>query len=96
MSSPRGRHSCHPGAVESVGLPELRQNASEIVRRVEAGERIEVTVSGRIRAVLVPAESRRWRSWDDVAAALDGPADPDRSAERDLIDHELCDPWAAG
>ncbi|MGD9703554.1 MAG: type II toxin-antitoxin system Phd/YefM family antitoxin, partial [Acidimicrobiia bacterium] len=31
----------------SVGLRELRQDASELVRRVENGEEIEITVAGR-------------------------------------------------
>lgn len=80
--------------MESVGLRELRQNASELVRRVENGERIEVTVAGRPSAVLVPAESRRWRSWSDVVDVFEGPADPDWEADRDQIDQELRDPWA--
>lgn len=33
---------------------ELRNNVSEILRRVEAGERLRVTVSGRPVAELVP------------------------------------------
>ncbi|MGH8626137.1 MAG: type II toxin-antitoxin system Phd/YefM family antitoxin [Gammaproteobacteria bacterium] len=37
--------------MESVGLGELRQNASEIVRRVEAGATVTITVSGRPAAV---------------------------------------------
>ena len=84
---------CYFSGVESVGLRELRQNASELVRRVENGERIEVTVAGRPSAVLVPAESRRWRSWADVAEVFEGPADPDWESDRDQIDQELRDPW---
>ncbi|GAA4191770.1 hypothetical protein GCM10022288_23110 [Gryllotalpicola kribbensis] len=38
----------------SVGIRELRQNASEVVRRVEDGEEIDVTVNGRLAARLVP------------------------------------------
>src|SRR6266566_537840 len=37
-----------------VGLRELRQNASDIVRRVEAGDTVTVTVSGRPAARIVP------------------------------------------
>jgi prevent-host-death family protein len=36
-----------------VGLRELRQPASELVRRVEAGEEITITVAGRPSARLV-------------------------------------------
>ncbi len=38
----------------SVGIRELRQRASELLRRVEEGETIEVTDRGRPVAVLSP------------------------------------------
>ncbi len=38
----------------SVGVRELRQRASELLRRVEAGETIEVTDRGRPVALLSP------------------------------------------
>jgi prevent-host-death family protein len=38
----------------SVGIRELRQRASELVRRVENGESIEITDRGRPVAVLSP------------------------------------------
>lgn len=38
----------------SVGVRELRQRASELLRRVEEGETIEVTDRGRRVAVLSP------------------------------------------
>lgn len=40
--------------MERVGIRELRQNASEYVRRAEAGEIIEVTDRGRPVARLAP------------------------------------------
>ncbi len=40
--------------LERVGIRELRQNASEYVRRAEAGETIEVTDRGRPVARLAP------------------------------------------
>jgi prevent-host-death family protein len=36
------------------GIRELRQRASELIRRVEAGETIEITDRGRPVAVLAP------------------------------------------
>jgi prevent-host-death family protein len=42
----------------SVGVRELRQRASELLRRVEAGETIEVTDRGRPVAVLAPLPGR--------------------------------------
>jgi prevent-host-death family protein len=43
----------------SVGIRELRQRASELLRRVEAGETIEVTDRGRPVAVLAPVPNQR-------------------------------------
>lgn len=40
--------------MSSVGVRELRQRASELLRRVEAGETIEVTDHGRPVAILAP------------------------------------------
>ena len=42
----------------SVGVRELRQRASELLRRVEQGETIEVTDRGRPVAVLSPIPDR--------------------------------------
>jgi prevent-host-death family protein len=38
----------------SIGIRELRQRASEVLRRVEAGETVEVTDRGRPVALLTP------------------------------------------
>jgi prevent-host-death family protein len=61
----------------SVGIRELRQNASEVVRRVEGGEEIDVTVNGRLAARLVPPPSPRPPSarsqpltWSEFAQAM--------------------------
>jgi prevent-host-death family protein len=40
--------------VERIGVTELRQNASAVLRRVAAGEVIEVTDRGRAVARIVP------------------------------------------
>lgn len=80
----------------TVGLRELRQDASELVRRVEeGGETITITVSGRPAAQLVPAPRRTWRSDADARAIFAGPADPQWERDRDLLDARLRDPWAA-
>ncbi len=39
-----------------IGLREVRQNASELVRRAQAGERLTITVSGRPAASLGPVD----------------------------------------
>ncbi|MCU1492369.1 MAG: prevent-host-death protein [Acidimicrobiaceae bacterium] len=77
----------------TVGLRELRQDASELVRRVEGGEEIEITVSGRPAARLVPAAPTRWRHWDDIAGVFGGPADPDWERDRDIVDQTVSNAW---
>jgi prevent-host-death family protein len=66
-----------------VPARELRNDVSRVLRRVEAGERLRVTVSGRPVAELVPLAARpRSMSWD---AFLQGSeywrADPDLVGE---------------
>lgn len=87
---------CYRGGMvmDVVGLRELRQHASDLVRRVEEGEEITITVAGRPSARLVPASPRTWRQWVDVAELFGGPADADWAADRDLIGEKLRDPWA--
>lgn len=41
-----------------IPVRELRNNVSQVLRRVEAGERLRVTVSGRPVAALVPLSDR--------------------------------------
>ena len=57
----------------TVGVRELRQRASELLRRVEAGETIEVTDRGRPVAVLAPLPEaeplERLRAAGEVLAA---------------------------
>lgn len=81
--------------MNDVGLRELRQNASELVRKVESGEEITITVAGRPAARLVPIEPHRkqWRTFDEIADIFNGQGDPDWERDRDLIDQSLRDPW---
>ena len=84
---------CYGSVMHEVGLREMRQHASDLVRRAEAGERVTITVAGRPAAVLGPAARGAWRHWDDVAAIFARPTDPSWVADRDLIDDEPDDPW---
>jgi prevent-host-death family protein len=81
--------------METTGLRELRQNASELVRQAEAGTTFEVTVSGRPVAELGPVRNRRWRSWADVAEIFRGPGDREWPADRDAMDTAVRDPFSA-
>jgi prevent-host-death family protein len=87
--------TAEPIEPDAIGLRELRQNASDIIRRVEAGTPVTVTVSGRPAARIVPVGRRNWRRWDDIAGLFTG----DRAAEgwlaeRDLLDGVITDPWS--
>jgi prevent-host-death family protein len=62
----------------SVGIRELRQRASELLRRVEAGESIEITDRGRPVAMLTPVA-------EDILARLMASGDLEAS-EGDLAD----------
>ena len=56
----------------SVGIRELRQRASELLRRVEDGESIEITDRGRPVAVLAPLPAdpvERLRAAGDLQAS---------------------------
>lgn len=77
-----------------IGLRELRQHASDIVRRVEAGETVTVTVSGRPAARIVPVGRSSWRRWPDIAAIFTADRAADGwAADRARLDDALADPW---
>lgn len=79
--------------MRTVGLRELRQEASELVRQVESGEEIEITVSGRPAARMIPAAPKRWQRWDHVVELFKGGADADWQSDVDLVDQSIANPW---
>lgn len=67
-----GLHVRYIRGMTSVPSRELRNDTAAVLRRVEAGERVTVTVNGRPVAELVPVQRSR-RSWirrDDLVARL--------------------------
>jgi prevent-host-death family protein len=78
-----------------VGLREMRQNASDLVRRAQEGEHVLITVAGRPAAILGPVSSRTWRRWDELADIFSQPSDDTFDADRELIDQSLRDPWSS-
>jgi prevent-host-death family protein len=79
--------------VITVGLRELRQDASELVRRAERGEEVGITVAGRLAARMVPPTPRRWQRWADVADLFAGRPDADWERDRTLVDQSVVNPW---
>ncbi len=54
-----------------IPVRELRNNVSQVLRRVEAGERLRVTVSGRPVAALVPLSDRpQEMPWHQFISSL--------------------------
>jgi len=84
---------CYLGGMSEVGLREMRQNASELVRRAEAGEQLTITVAGRPAAVLGPVSSRAWLHWSELASLFDGSTDPGWESDRHVLDDSVVDPW---
>jgi len=80
-------------SMDSVGLRELRQDASELIRRVETGEQIDITVAGRLAARIVPVTPKRWQTWDAIADLFHGPPDADWQRDQELIDQSIENPW---
>ena len=56
--------------MSEVGLRALRTNASEVVRRVEAGERVTITVDRRPVAEIVPLRNRTWVAREEAQAVI--------------------------
>ncbi|MGH7903246.1 MAG: type II toxin-antitoxin system Phd/YefM family antitoxin [Candidatus Dormibacteraceae bacterium] len=51
--------------MQRIGVRELRNDVSAVLRRVEAGEHLTVTVNGRPVAELGPIDPRpMFRSWE--------------------------------
>lgn len=59
--------------MDAIPQKELRNQSGEVLRRVEAGESLLVTVAGRPVAQLSPAARRRWVSGDALAGIWRGP-----------------------
>ena len=75
---------------ETVASRDLRNDTAGVLRRVEAGERVTITVNGKPVAEIVPLRRTRrsWISRDDLVARL-GTAQADPGLRDDLR-------WLAG
>ena len=68
--------------VTAAGIREIKDNLSEYVRRAEAGERIAVTMHGRVVAQLGPADKDargRRRTRPCMVTAMRSPASARRT-----------------
>jgi prevent-host-death family protein len=65
--------------MSNVASRELRNDTAGVLRRVQAGEEIVITVNGRPAAQLIPVQAggRRWLRRDELTRRLSGAqADP--------------------
>lgn len=80
--------------MDTIGVRELRQHASEILREVEAGQTKTVTLQGRPVAEIIPIKAATWTTWDRISRVFGSPTDPTWEAERRIaLADELTDPW---
>jgi prevent-host-death family protein len=79
--------------VATISHEELRSNVTKVLRRVEAGEELMITVSGRPVASLGPAKGRCWVPSSQLTELWSAPADPTVAADLERLDGGLRDPW---
>lgn len=93
----RGRwamsHTCYGRRMQEVASRALRNQTRSLLDRVEAGERLTITVDGRAVAVLGPVSRRAgWMPRHEFTErVLKHQADPGLSADLDDIAGELTD-----
>ena len=77
-----------------IAQKELRNQVGEVLRRVEAGETLTVTVAGRPVAELGPAHRRRWVSGAALAGIWRGMAPRELDADLERLAAGVVDPYA--
>lgn len=65
-------HCCYARRMSEVASRELRNDTANVLRRVQAGEEVMVTVNGKPVAQLVPLQQtrRRWLPRSELARRL--------------------------
>jgi prevent-host-death family protein len=76
-----------------VSSRDLRNHTADVLRRVEAGERVRISVNRRPVAELVPLERPRWTSGAAMERALrEAPADAALLRDLQAIRGEIVEP----
>jgi prevent-host-death family protein len=79
---------------ERIASRELRNDTAGVLRRVQAGSRVTVTVNGRAVAELVPVQTsrRRWIGREELVGRLRrAQADPGLRADLDRLAGDTTD-----
>lgn len=80
--------------MESIPQKELRNHVGEVLRRAESGEELEITVSGRPVARLLPLERPNFVPADRVREIFLSPTDGAWLEDIEELGIELQDPFA--
>jgi len=78
-----------------IAQKELRNDVSAVLRRVEAGETMTVTVAGRPVAELRPVRRRAWVGGTVLQDVWAGPAPRGMADDIATFGAELADPFVA-
>ena len=81
--------------MSEIAQKELRNQVGEVLRRVEAGETLTVTVAGRPVAELGPAHRHRWVSGAALAGIWRGMAPRGLDADLERLAARVVDPLAS-
>lgn len=68
--------------IKQVGVRELRQNASGVLREVKAGASVEITEHGRPVARIMPITTSGWEDYFATGLALPSTAEDWRPSKR--------------
>jgi len=79
--------------MKSIPQKELRNNVGEVLRRAEAGEELEITVSGRPVARLGPLEKPTFVTAERFREVFRSPTDPGWMDDIRSFEAELADPF---
>lgn len=79
--------------MDVIPQKELRNHVGEVLRRVEGGESLTVTVSGRPVAELHPTTRDRWVRGAALAGIWRGPAPRTLDDDLTTLDLDVVDPF---
>lgn len=79
----------------TIPQKELRNQVSAVLRRVEAGETLTVTVAGRAVAELSPARRHSWVSGSALDRVWRGPVPQGLEHDVARMDASVVDPYGA-
>ncbi|MDA8301730.1 MAG: type II toxin-antitoxin system prevent-host-death family antitoxin [Actinomycetota bacterium] len=79
--------------MSDIAQKELRNQVGEVLRRVEAGETLTVTVAGRPVAELGPAHRRRWVSGTALSGIWRAKAPRHLDSDLERLPAEVVDPF---